>query len=253
MGRRRGKPSRFHKFFCVVGLTALRCFAGHCFARNGCRLCGGCVRTRFGGWWEVVEMSDRRRDSIRIQSVLCHLHHRRQDNIFAQSCISDGFPWPCISPLAPSAKRVESSVGTSVRSLQFILMMIISRIPKAYQWAASYTATRERPLLDMSQGVPGIPPPPSLLESLGKSAASPRTCGYCPMTGEPMLKASLVQEMKSVYGNESDLSPDDVALTAGCNMAFVAAVMSVADAGDEVILPVPWYANWRCHHTELTH
>ncbi|OBZ70796.1 hypothetical protein A0H81_09247 [Grifola frondosa] len=30
-------------------------------------------------------------------------------------------------------------------------------IPQAYKWAEAYAATPERPLLDMSQGVPGIP------------------------------------------------------------------------------------------------
>jgi len=52
-----------------------------------------------------------------------------------------------------------------------------------------------------------------------------------------------VEEMKFVYGELSDVTVEDVALTAGCNMAFVAAVMSLADAGDEVILPVPWYVS----------
>lgn len=98
----------------------------------------------------------------------------------------------------------------------------------------------------MSQGVPGIPPPTKLLEKLGKTAADPKTCGYCPMTGEPMLKAALAKEMKSVYGKDSDVVSDDVALTAGCNMAFSTAIMAVADAGDEVILPVPWYVYVSC-------
>lgn len=46
--------------------------------------------------------------------------------------------------------------------------------------------------------------------------------------------------MQVVYGNDADVTSEDLALTAGCNMAFIAAVMSLADAGDEVILPVPW-------------
>ncbi|KAF8902263.1 hypothetical protein CPB84DRAFT_1846427 [Gymnopilus junonius] len=40
-------------------------------------------------------------------------------------------------------------------------------------------------------------------------------------------------------GAEADLRPDDVALSAGCNLAFVASIMSLADAGYEVILPIP--------------
>ena len=92
----------------------------------------------------------------------------------------------------------------------------------------------------MSQGVPGIPPPPPLLEALGRTASDPKSCGYCHVTGEPLLKTALVQEMKKVYGPDSYLTHEDVALTAGCNMAFTAALMAVASAGDEVILPVPW-------------
>ena len=54
------------------------------------------------------------------------------------------------------------------------------------------------------------------------------------------MRRALVEEMKCVYGADASLNIDDVALTSGCNMAFVAAVMALADAGDEVILPIPW-------------
>lgn len=46
--------------------------------------------------------------------------------------------------------------------------------------------------------------------------------------------------MKLVYGKDTDVSAEDVSLTTGCNMAFAAAVLALADPGDEVILPVPW-------------
>ena len=54
------------------------------------------------------------------------------------------------------------------------------------------------------------------------------------------MRKALAEEMKNVYGTDADVRMEDVALTAGCNMAFVATVMSLADAGDEVVLPVPW-------------
>ena len=54
------------------------------------------------------------------------------------------------------------------------------------------------------------------------------------------MRRALVEEMKFVYGADASLNIDDVALTSGCNMAFVAVVMALADAGDEVILPIPW-------------
>ena len=46
--------------------------------------------------------------------------------------------------------------------------------------------------------------------------------------------------MRHIYGDDTDVSLHDIALTAGCNMAFMATVMSLADAGDEIIIPVPW-------------
>ncbi|KAF9473890.1 PLP-dependent transferase [Pholiota conissans] len=120
------------------------------------------------------------------------------------------------------------------------LTTIAPPIPRAYEWASRFKATPSHPLLDMSQGVPGIPPPEAVQSALGAAAASPSSFGYCRWDGEPSLRKALVNEMKLVYGEDSDLNADDAALTSGCNLAFVAAAMSVVDSGDEVILPVPW-------------
>ncbi|KAI0693615.1 PLP-dependent transferase [Cerioporus squamosus] len=96
-------------------------------------------------------------------------------------------------------------------------------IPQAYAWGDAYRATEDRPLLDMSQG-----------------RCLPTSCGYLPNAGEPALRKAMVEEMKVRYGADADVTPDDIAITAGCNMAFVAVATALADAGDEVILPVPW-------------
>lgn len=96
----------------------------------------------------------------------------------------------------------------------------------------------------MSQGVPGIPPPKIFLDALAHASSSPQYCGYVPNAGEPVLRKAIVEEMKFVYGrggHEVDLNEEDVAITAGCNLAFAASIMTVAECEDEVILPVPWY------------
>lgn len=95
----------------------------------------------------------------------------------------------------------------------------------------------------MSQGVPGIPPPKTLLDALAAASSDPSTCGYVPNAGEPALRDAVVGEMKRIYGPETDVTTEDVSVTAGCNLAFAAAAMTVASTGDEVILPVPWYFN----------
>lgn len=92
----------------------------------------------------------------------------------------------------------------------------------------------------MSQGVPGIPPPKALLDSLAHASSDPSSCGYVPNAGEPALRAAVATEMKTVYGQDADVTQDDVFITAGCNLAFTSAIMAVAGRGDEVILPVPW-------------
>jgi aspartate/methionine/tyrosine aminotransferase len=51
--------------------------------------------------------------------------------------------------------------------------------------------------------------------------------------------------MREVYGRsgaEVDVTEENVAVTAGCNlnMAYVAGLTTLADPGDEIILPMPW-------------
>ncbi|KAH9486038.1 Aromatic aminotransferase ISS1 [Psilocybe cubensis] len=141
------------------------------------------------------------------------------------------------------------STSLGFRVSRGVLSTIAPPIPLAYEWASRYKPSEKRPLLDMSQGVPGVPPPDSVQSALGKAASSPTSFGYTRWDGEPDLRQALVGQMKLVYGSNSDINADDVALTSGCNLAFVATTMSVADAGDEIILPVPWYFN---HQMTLT-
>ncbi|KDQ51231.1 hypothetical protein JAAARDRAFT_140546 [Jaapia argillacea MUCL 33604] len=129
-------------------------------------------------------------------------------------------------------------------------------IPLAASWASRYTPTPSKPLLNLSQGVPGIPPPDFLREALSERAKDIRGFGYGPVGGDSELRKVVAEEMKWIYGGrkvgekvaevekvEVDIGPEDVVITAGCNLAFVATVMCLAEKGDEVILPVPWYFN----------
>ncbi|ESK85684.1 aminotransferase class i and ii [Moniliophthora roreri MCA 2997] len=101
----------------------------------------------------------------------------------------------------------------------------------------------------MSQGVPGSPPPEKLRNELQTASTLPNSFGNRPVQGEITLRTEFASEMKEACGQDADLTHEDLALTVGCNMAFVASIMSLAVAGDEVILPVPWYFN---HQMALT-
>ena len=55
------------------------------------------------------------------------------------------------------------------------------------------------------------------------------------------LRAEVATQWSAAYG--ASLTADNVAITSGCNQAFAAAISAIAQSGDEVLLPAPWYFN----------
>nr|WP_108174575.1 aminotransferase [Phreatobacter oligotrophus] len=113
-------------------------------------------------------------------------------------------------------------------------------IPAARAWMASYGG-HHGPAIDLSQAAPGAPPPAELLARLGAAAARPEVARYGAILGDAALREAYARDVAATYGG--DVGPADVAITAGCNLAFLAAVLAVAGPGSSVILPAPWYFN----------
>lgn len=119
-------------------------------------------------------------------------------------------------------------------------------IPEAQGWARRYDGSRG-PLIDLSQAVPGSPPPDALLRKLAEAAAEPGSARYGGITGDTTLREAYAAEISRVYG--ASFAPAEVAITSGCNQAYVVTMMALARAGDNVLLPTPWYFN---HEMTLT-
>lgn len=115
-------------------------------------------------------------------------------------------------------------------------------IPSARAWAARYDGAAG-PAIDLTQAVPGYPPHADLLARLAEAAASPACAGYGPIDGDPALREALAADMSGVYA--APVGAADVAITAGCNLAFTMAMTVLAGQGDAVLLPTPWYFNHR--------
>lgn len=113
-------------------------------------------------------------------------------------------------------------------------------IPAARAWLSAYDGALGPPI-DLSQAAPGAPPPRALLDRLAEAAADPASARYGPILGEPTLRRALAADLRRSHGG--DVEADDVTITAGCNLAFVAATMALAKAGEAVILPNPAYFN----------
>ena len=113
-------------------------------------------------------------------------------------------------------------------------------IPEALAWTRAYDGARG-PLLDLSQAVPGYPPHPDILEALREAAGSQEAARYGDILGDGALRDAYAAHVSALY--EADIDASEVAVTAGCNQAFFAAMIAMAGAGDAVLLPTPWYFN----------
>lgn len=116
-----------------------------------------------------------------------------------------------------------------------------SPIGETKRWVLGRTFPSDRPLIDLSQAVPGYPPALELRKHLGELLLDPAMHGYTPILGLPALRETYAAHLSSFYG--ARIGADEVGITSGCNQAFCLALMSIAQAGDQVILPRPHYFN----------
>lgn len=115
-----------------------------------------------------------------------------------------------------------------------------SPISEAYSWLASVERPDDQELIDVAQAVPGYPPPDGLIDHLRSVDPVPLT-RYGPVLGQPSLREALAEDVSKAYA--ASVSDQQVAITAGANQAFCLAVMALCEAGDEVIIPTPYYFN----------
>lgn len=117
-------------------------------------------------------------------------------------------------------------------------------IAEAMSWISSVPSNRA--LINLCQAVPSYPPAEALADEVGRLARLPETSLYSDILGIPALRAALAQSLAADY--QAPISDSNIAITAGCNQAFAASMMALAEAGDNVVLPVPYYFN---HHMWL--
>ncbi|MEI4487192.1 aminotransferase [Frigidibacter sp. MR17.14] len=115
-------------------------------------------------------------------------------------------------------------------------------VPEARRWIEGVVFPPERPLLNVSQAAPVDPPPEALRRAIAESVIErPEMHLYGPVLGMGALRAEVAAQWSAAYGGR--IEPAQVAITQGCNQAFCAVMSTLAGAGDEVILPTPWYFN----------
>ena len=115
-------------------------------------------------------------------------------------------------------------------------------VMEARRWLDGVVFPPDRPLINVSQAAPMDPPPEGLRRALAEAALNdPAAHLYGPVLGLPALRAEVAAQWSAAYGGE--IAAGEVAITQGCNQAFCAVMATLARAGDDVILPTPWYFN----------
>jgi aspartate/methionine/tyrosine aminotransferase len=115
-------------------------------------------------------------------------------------------------------------------------------VMEARRWLQGATFPPDRPLINVSQAAPVEPPPLALRQALADAALTNDAAHlYGPVLGLPDLRAEIAAQWSAAYGGT--ITEDHTAITQGCNQAFTAVMSTLAGAGDDVILPTPWYFN----------
>lgn len=98
---------------------------------------------------------------------------------------------------------------------------------------------RRHDAVDLGSGTPDLPVPAALQSALEQAVAAGHN-QYAPVRGEPVLREAVAAHAARFYGQAVD-PEGEVTITSGMTEALHAALFSVVDPGDEVILFEPFY------------
>jgi len=124
----------------------------------------------------------------------------------------------------------------------------IERLPEQYFGGLLARVTKHaglggEPLVDLGRGNPETGPPPDVVAALDDAAGLETAHGYAPFRSLPELRAALAGRYRAVYGVELD--PDaEVAVVPGTKTAIVELSLVLADEGQTVVLPDPFYPDY---------
>jgi aspartate aminotransferase len=104
---------------------------------------------------------------------------------------------------------------------------------------ATAAQARGRTIFNLNIGQPDVPTPPEFLRAV--ASFKDRVLAYGPSNGLPELRQAMVEYFARY---EIALGPDEVLITNGGSEAILFAFNVVADQGQEIIIPEPFYTNY---------
>ena len=98
-------------------------------------------------------------------------------------------------------------------------------------------------VISLGQALPFFSPPAVAIAAARAALDDPSVHLYATDPGLPGLRSALASRLAAETGQQ--IASADVLITAGANHAFALAITTMVAAGDEVILPAPYFTN---HH-----
>ena len=111
-------------------------------------------------------------------------------------------------------------------------------IPKALSWSSLYDG-KYGDIIDMSQAVPSYPPHSELQENFKHFSSDVSLLSYGEIEGENILRQNYSKHINKKYSVNT--SHNDILITSGCNQAFIASIICLAETGDEIMISNPGY------------
>lgn len=99
-----------------------------------------------------------------------------------------------------------------------------------------------RPVISYAAGEPDFPTPANIVEAAERAVRDPKNHRYTPAAGLPELREAIAEKTRRDSGLE--VSPSQVIVTNGGKQAVYEAFATVIGAGDEVLLPAPYWTTY---------
>lgn len=99
-----------------------------------------------------------------------------------------------------------------------------------------------RPIISYAAGEPDFPTPAHIVEAAAKAVLDPKNHRYTPAVGLADLREAIAQ--KTLRDSGTQISANQVVVTNGGKQAVYQAFAVLLDAGDEVLLPTPYWTTY---------
>src|SRR5215831_8857422 len=96
-------------------------------------------------------------------------------------------------------------------------------------------------VIDLSLGEPDFNTPEHI-KTAAKKAIDDNWSHYPPVAGYPDLREAVCAKLKR--DNHIDYKPENIVVSTGAKQSLANAVLAVVDAGDEVIIPTPYWVTY---------